>query len=260
MSICREHSIVKGDNATRVAISLKCRSWGCDHCQPMRQKQLMAELCGGSPDVAITLTTRRVPRLSPSQAAKRLSHAWRVCRLRAIRESKRNPKKHPMPFGAAPAEGWTPRPDGTVPRMVELKDHRLPFMAVVEKHLSGWPHIHLLARAGWISWQWLSEQMRDLCDGQHVHVSRIRSKSQAAGYAAKYAGKASEKFLTTKRYWQSKDYDQREDQDPKTKPLPGHGWDVWPKQVLELAYGWKELGWEIVVETYDRCECRIRSP
>lgn len=196
------------------ARAIKCRSWLCPTCFPGRKDQLVAELIGGRPNISITITQRHPRQGTDAEKAKKQSWAIRRWVERAEREAARDPRKDPLPFGAWAAP-WDREvyPHG-VPRQVELVGGRFPFQAVREKTKQGAPHCHILGRAKWISQEWLSQQMAELDDSPRVWVERIVNKGQAALYAAKYAGKAAEKFGTAKRYWKTRDYDLREAYEP----------------------------------------------
>lgn len=212
MAYCNEHTIVKGNADVQVAVSLKCRAWTCPNCFDTRKKQLIAEAAGGRPTTFLTLTTRRSDKIDPDRAAMRLSKAWRLCRLRIIRF-----------YGLS----------------------ELPFLAVVEATKAGWPHLHILMRAPYIDWEMISEWMWELCDGAQINIQRIDKHRKMTAYVAKYCGKCSHRYKHTKRYWQSQDYDLREDEDPRQKPLPGDGWEIWNKHIRTLADGWHQVGWHV---------------
>lgn len=180
MAYCNEHLAVKQEGDKSTFVSLPCRAWTCPDCAPKRKKQLTAQAIAGRPDMFLTFTVKRSLHPSDRQAAKALSYAFRLLRLRIMRKFKR-------PF---------------------------PFLAVVERHPgSKWPHIHVLARSKYISQKWLSAQMMELLKSPVVHVTRIDNPGRAAVYCSKYCSKCSEKIGTTKRYWQSKDYDLRDDEE-----------------------------------------------
>lgn len=219
MGYCRERSIVNSGDGRYAAVSLKCRAWTCPNCTDMRQKQLVAQACGGEPNTFLTLTSRVRPSLTPNEAAARLSHAWRLLRLRLMRKYK-------------------------------LK--RLPFLAVCEATKAGWPHLHILLRAPYLDWKFIKAVMQDLDDSPVIDIQRIDHKGRIAGYVAKYAGKAVHKFGTSKRYWQSQDYDLRPDADPRAKPLPGAGWEQWSWDIKRIARSWEELGWKVEWASHDK--------
>jgi len=198
MSYCRECIAVKAEGHIQTAVSLKCRSWGCELCEPRRKKQLIAEGMGGAPCTFLTLTYRARSTETPDEAAPKLTRAWRLVRLRLMR------KFH-----------W----------------RKLPFLAVMEKTENGWPHLHILLRTRYIPVKLISQYMQEIVDSPVVWIEKINNKSRAAGYCAKYCGKAANKFKTAKRYWQSRDYDLREDwkEDDDKEALGG-----WFRQSIDV--------------------------
>lgn len=152
-----------------------CKSWHCEYCAPLRQKQLMAQAADGSPNKFITLTSRYRPdEMSPAEAAQQLVHSWRM----AVQRGKR---------------------DGL------FTD--IQYIAVFELTKKGWPHLHILARSSFLSQSWLSDRMGQYCDSPVVHVRAVDSKKRAAWYVAKYTAKAPQKIDGCKRYWRTLRYD-----------------------------------------------------
>lgn len=201
MSYCREHTAVNSCEHERIAVSLACRAWTCPDCAEKRKAGLIAQAIGGNPRTFLTLTIRRDDHSNPKEAARQLAHAWRCLRLRWMRRKK---LKH------------------------------LPFIAVFEKHKSGWPHLHILMRSGYMDQKWISAQMQDLINSPVIDIRLARNAAQCAAYCAKYCGKDPEKFGHCKRYWQSKDYDQRPPNE-KQKKHPNHGtWhrEDWRIQII----------------------------
>lgn len=163
MSFCGEHSLV-GEG---VAISLPCRCWSCENCQPLKRAQLERLALAGEATHFITLTCNPDRYRSPCAAARALKAAW----VRARGKLKR------------------------------LFGERLPFLAVFEVTRDGWPHLHILARSKRsVSQGWLSEQMRKLMGAPIVHVRPARPGD------ASYIAKGPHKFGGCKRYWTSLDW------------------------------------------------------
>lgn len=227
MAYCGEHTAVKGDANVAVAVSLKCKAWTCPDCAPQRKRQLIAQGIGGQPNKFLTLTTRRVDNMTPEQAAKRLSYAWRLCRLRIMRHYKMD---------------------------------KLPFLVVMERHKSGWPHMHILLRAKWIDQKLLSNWMRELADGPTVWIEHLDKSHKAAVYCSKYCCKCTQKIGTTKRYWQSRDYDLREKPEPKVKLPPGEGWEMWPYDLVGMANRWQQMGYQVEWLSGDKITRSWREP
>lgn len=171
MPFCREQSIKASCQFGEIAAAIKCRSWNCELCAPWRQRQLQARAIEGKPNRFITITCRVGQFGSKEGNARAIAAAWRTVVLRWRRLNK-----------------W----------------HKCEYLCVFEPHISGWPHLHVLWSGHWIGWQWLRDQMIQLLNSQHVHVSRIRGEKSAAFYVAEYFSKAPTRFGTAKRYWTSK--------------------------------------------------------
>jgi len=186
--LCSEYTLVKEFGQFTEAVALPCRSWRCQHCAPIRKRQLIAKACRGQPTTLLTLTVNPHRLDSPHERAVALSHAWR--RLRRAIISKRN-----------------------------LED--LPFIAVFERHKSGEPHLHILMRAPFIPQRWIAGWMKAELGAPVVDIRRIWNPKRAAYYVAKYVGKDPERFDGCKRYWSSQDYELPDDQDPRhARPEP----------------------------------------
>jgi hypothetical protein len=250
MTYCGERTLVKG-NAQRVeATTLKCRSWTCADCQPARKAQLVAQAHRGKADTFITLTVKRSSYADPAMAAQALAHAWRIIVKRAIREAARDTTKHPYPFGANEGDHWDLDGRASWPRQVKLPKDGLQYLAVVEAHESGWPHLHILARSAWIAQDWLAEQTKELLDAHRVDIRRISKRSQINAYVAKYCGKCTHKFGTTKRYWQSGKYQLSKYEAKKTKGVIWHDVSHSTSTVHQLVNNWASIGWWFEMESY----------
>ena len=173
MTYCGEHSLVNAYRDGAVAVSLRCRSWLCDDCYERRRNQLIAEAIAGKPNTFLTLTIRRSRARSPEHAVALLADAWRKLRRKIA---------------------------------AEHNGKLAPFLLIVERHLSGWPHFHILCRMPYIDQSLLSAWMQEILDSPILWIERLRSQRGAAKYAAKYCGKCTQKIGTKKRYWKSRDY------------------------------------------------------
>lgn len=191
VSYCREHTLVKHEGTDVVAVTLKCKSWTCQECYPERRKRLIAEAIGGEPTAFLTLTIRRQVTLTANEAATRITAAWPLLLKR-------------------------------IERHYQIK--HLARFVVMEATKLGWPHLHVLIRGQWLDQRWLSAQMLELLDSPVVDIRKIDGPGRVAGYVTKYVGKATHKFGTCKRYWQSRDYDLRPAHQERPKAKPGEGW------------------------------------
>lgn len=175
---CGQGTLVKYGGPAALAVTLRCKSWGCELCRPRRQKQLMKLAADGYPDKFITLTCKPGVEATPAAAAHRLADAWR----RIVKRIKRR---------------WP--------------NNQVQYLAVFEAHQSGWPHLHILARAQYIPQKWLSAVCKELLDSPIVDIRAVKNRSMAAYYVAKYVGKAPGHFETCKRYWCTAKWRKRKD-------------------------------------------------
>lgn len=217
MPYCGETSLVKHQSNGRTVQMLRCRSWRCPDCVDGRVKRLIAEAIGGAPNTFLTLTVRAKPGDDPNTLAVKLSHAWRNLRLRAMRH-------------------------------YSLK--ALPFIAIFEATEIGMPHLHILLRCAWIDQRWLSDQMLDLLNSPIVDIRRIDNQGRVAGYVAKYCGSAPHHFGHCKRYWKSRDYEQRPERLNKEKKPHGSNGDRYPDHWQAIVHQWIELGWRVTIERF----------
>jgi len=223
---CASTTLVKYDGNERHATALRCRSWLCPDCQPVRRRQLTAEALTGSPTVFLTLTSRRSNERTADQAAKDLILAWRQIRRRLMQSRKLS---------------------------------RLPFMAIVEATQNGWPHLHILLRNIWISQKWLSDEMESRTGSPIVDIRKIDDRGRAAGYVSKYAGKAAHKFGTAKRYWRSKDWILLPTRTKPNKGLPGSKGEIELKPIGHIAAIWQAIGWPVHWHSPWKATCTIRD-
>ena len=170
---CAEWALVKVSFRGAKVLPLMCKCWTCDECRPSRTRRVVEEAKRGAPTFFITLTSRRRPDLTPSQAAQRLVVAWRKVRRDYMDEHGKG---------------------------------SIAFMAVFEATKRGWPHIHIVARCKGFQEMWLRKRMRKLIGSPVVCVRRIHDRSKIAAYCTKYIGKNPHRFAGTKRYWRSLDY------------------------------------------------------
>lgn len=188
--LCTERSLVKHEGGTLTARPLRCRCWSCDHCAPRRAKELRWQARDGKPTIFLTLTIRQGRFASPAAQAVELAKGWRMLRQYLMRQ---------------------------------LDWKKLPFLCVIEKHKSGWPHMHLLLRCTYISHKLIRDWWIERFDSPVIWINRLTSEARAAHYVTKYLAKAPEVFEGCKRYWSSQDY-----RLPKTEdPAPPQGEDVY---------------------------------
>jgi hypothetical protein len=207
--ICGDCSAVKYGTDWGIAVSLPCRSWTCSNCAPRRKRQLIRDACDGHPNRFITLTCRPRPDISPVAAARDLAHAWRLIVKRAKRQWH-----------------WA----------------KLEYLAVFERTKAGNPHLHILARCGFIPQRWLSAQMDGLTGAPNVDIRRVAYGRGLARYLAKYLGKDPQRFGTLKRYWSTQAWSQAPADDPASNPWGDGRWGFSLDSTWELLRLWESAG------------------
>jgi hypothetical protein len=213
--ICGEGSIVNQDGSSGIAITLRCRAWTCQHCRRDRKRQLINLAVAGQPNRLITLTVSPALLISPAARAKALANAWRLVVKRAKR-----------------AFGWD----------------KLDYLAVFEATKRGEPHLHILARCGYIPQAWLSHQMKALIGSPIVDIRAVKNPKHAAIYVAKYIGKAPHRFATCKRYWHTKEWDTTPPDQEERSPWGTGRWEMSDDNVMthfQRHGGWHGKAWMI---------------
>src|SRR5262249_16696808 len=102
---------------------------------------------------------------------------------------------------------------------------KLEYLVVVERHKSGWPHLHVLLRCPFLAQRWISAQGDGIPGSPVVDIRQVKNARQAARYVAKYIGKEPAQFGTSKRYWCSQ------------------GWDTGKAERVEKRLEWAHERW-----------------
>jgi hypothetical protein len=226
MSICREWLLHRQSLTHAESKLLLCRSWNCEHCQPIRKRQLMGLATSGQPNRFLTLTVNPAFEDSPEARLTALAKAWNIVCKRLRRRYKGKP---------------------------------IEFLAVVEETKRGEPHLHILLHSPFIPHDLISQYMAELINAPIVDIRSIKSSRQIANYVAKYISKKPAQFGSHKRYWQSRAYDQS---DPEPNPEPtfeGFSWHVWTHGRAFLRLFWQAQGFTLLSQTDERDYALHRS-
>lgn len=194
---------------------MRCRSWGCDICQPHRQRELIDLAQSGKPTTFITLTSNPATGFSPASRARALVDAWRQVVKRACR-------KYGYPA--------------------------IPYLCVFEATKRGEPHLHILCRVKWIDQRWLSNQMKALTGAPIVDIRQVKSQKQVALYISKYIGKEPHRFATCKRYWRTQSWRIATEPKEELDTIWTERWYTINRSLKELARLWKGIGFDVAVE------------
>lgn len=163
--LCAQGALIGIDPATMqgVVIPMLCKSWACPRCRKKKTRQWTAIAIDGKPERFITLTCDRDRFASVEHAFQVMAKAFSKLVARIRRK-----------FGS------------------------FEYIRVWELHKSGYPHLHIMQRGGYIPQKWLSETWDELGVGKIVDIRKIHRPQVTAAYVTKYMGKGlavlSEKF------------------------------------------------------------------
>jgi len=212
---CREGVLVNQGFQKARAVTLKCRAWTCPECAPDRRKQLIALIASGKPERLITFTMRPEPGESPVKHARVLVNAFQLLMRELVRTG---------------------------------RCKRLQYAAVMEAHTSGYAHLHVAQRGGFIERNYLVKRWIELTGSWNVDIRYIRNPGDCAAYLAKYMGKDPVRFGTCKRYWTTNGWD-LSGWAPHAKES---GWStIWEVRGVSIAWladMWEGMGWTVIMD------------
>ncbi|MBA7620228.1 hypothetical protein ES703_27573 [subsurface metagenome] len=134
-----------------VAVPSLCHRWDCPVCGPARMRKAKALAIAGNPERLITLTTRPKPDWGTEASVRWFRRRWQ--RLLA----------------------W-----------LRKEFSRFEYMAFIELHKSGWPHIHILTRGCYVPERMLSAKWLELTGSFKVHIQAVRNGWKGVQEATKY--------------------------------------------------------------------------
>lgn len=222
--LCSHLTALQSSPDGRTIHPIRCKRWSCPHCHEINRARVIALARAGKPRALLTLTVRSTDYETPDDAAAALKRGLRLLRLRL--------ERHP-------------------------RFSNFSFLAVFEKHKSGYPHLHLLIRSGFIPWKLLRKMWESITGSFEVDIRKIDSRGKAAFYVSKYIGKDLSAFEGCKRWWRSRDYNEgdAEDYQPEHRPRQTEAWDThfYALRFLLLHDGYS-------LEKVGRERWRIRPP
>lgn len=203
--LCGGGSLVHENPQAGVALVLRCRSWRCPDCQPVRRALVIDQAQSGDANRFVTLTVNPSCFSDPVERAEKLAAAWRI----VVKRYKR---------------AFQPR--------------EFEYYAVFEATKRGEPHLHILIRGPWIDQKWLSEQMNELIGAPIVDVRKVQNRKHLSWYLSKYVGKDLHKFGSCKRYWRTKNYVKKENLKHES-PWKGCVWKRTDELLQDVEGRWK---------------------
>lgn len=208
--LCTSQITVNANQHGGEILAVRCKRWSCEYCREVNRQRVIRIAAAAKPRALLTLTVRHTDYECPDEAAEALKRGLRLLRLRL--------KRHPM-----------------------LQNFR--FLAVFEKHKSGWPHLHLLIKGQYLPWQQLRSMWEGITGSYMVDIRRIKTNGQAAMYVAKYIGKDLSAFAHCKRWWRSTGYTEEQPEDYQAEKASG--------QWTRLTVGFYSIGPALEKAGYD---------
>ena len=163
------------DTRELVIVPVACHKWTCAYCAPQRLREAQAKARAGHPERHIVLTMRPINGLHQK---RHIAHC-----LASFRKLVALARKTYGPF---------------------------EYMASLELHKNGAPHLHILQRGTYISHNWLSKTWAKLTGNYIVHIKHLTNTRAAINEATKYLAKTARLMsdlspghtpLTTSRGW-----------------------------------------------------------
>lgn len=193
--LCTPEVSVKPDGSQGAITPVRCKRWSCEVCREVNRRKVIHKALSGHPTAMLTLTVSSKNYETPDEAAFDLKRGLVALRKRIRRK-------------------WP--------------NERLPFLAVFEQHKSGWPHMHLVIRASFISIWWLRKAWEEITGSWNVNITSLRGSTKRAAYVCKYIGKDLHSFHKCKRWWRSHDYNEPEEETEEDKEARrGWGREMW---------------------------------
>lgn len=208
--LCRERSAVKsGEGRTTISL-LHCKMWSCPFCEPRNAAALRYQIKRGHPSKFLTFTCRPPTERTPPEQAR-----WMKRKVRQAFEE------------------WRRRRPG-----IEVE-----YIAVIEAHKSGWPHVHVGARAPSLDWRELRAIWEELTGSFQVDIKKVQKQGGFAKYLAKYLTKGERVEDWGKRHWCSRGWLPDQDEDPLADSFRWFNCEIVTGTAEETAGHYHKIGW-----------------
>lgn len=216
--LCTPDLAVNSDRDNRVISPIRCKRWSCEVCREINRRKVIAFGKAGKPTAFLTLTVSNRHYETEHEAANDLKRAW--CALR-----RRLQRQYPS--------------------------SKFPFLAVFERHKSGWPHMHLLLRAPFVPVKELRRMWEEITTHSwNVNIMALGTDGLVA-YAAKYIGKDVQAFDGCKRWWRSHDFNEKRAL-TEEQQIARKSWSSWQAEIPAVISAFRILGCEVTHEGGER--------
>ena len=206
---CGSYTIEAEDNLGGVGWSGNCKCWPCPTCGPQNERRLKRWIAAGRPDRFITLSCVEGYLGCPILARERMAEVWNL----------------------------------VVRRFRRLKPtNKCEYAVICEKHLNGWPHLHIAWKGPWIDQGWLSKQMDELLQSPVVWVQRVYSYRGTIHYLTKYMTSGLHQFGSKNRYWFSQGYPRRKKERQRLHRFAITKTNRRNRSFAEMLAEWERLG------------------
>lgn len=215
--ICTAEISVKTNRLGGEIFPVRCKRWSCEHCARINRMKVVQHAVDGKPTAMLTLTVSSNHYATPEEAAADLKRGLVALRKRITRKY--------------PAE-------------------KMPFIAVFERHKSGYPHLHLLIRSRFLGVAWLRECWEEITGSWNVNITKIDPGRHFA-YVTKYIGKDVAAFEGCKRWWRSHDYDLADHELTLEEARALQGWSRLTANIDRLTFTMKLMGFKVTKDRKD---------
>jgi hypothetical protein len=208
---CGETSLLADGPNSKGICKLACNLWTCDECGPTKLAGLRKLIHAGEPTHMLTLTERPSARMTAAEQAQEQTKAWKKFYARLIRHLKLK----------GIAYCW----------------HR-------EAQKNGTSHLHILMRLPVeLKKTWIADTWKELTGSFKVDLTTISDQGGIAQYVTKHTAKEPAKFGNCKRYFATRDWDLRKDQEGEPFPDVGALYLLVQQSAAKLQHKYLCLGY-----------------
>ncbi len=179
-------------NLELVVVPSLCHRWDCPVCGPIRMRKAKAMAIAGNPERILTLTTRPKDGWTTEASVRWFRRRWQ----RLLAWLRKNFKG-------------------------------FEYMAFVELHKSGWPHMHILTRGEYVPQRMLAEKWLKLTGSYMVSIQAMRRGWKGVHECTKYCLKTARQLhdqaptlpvYTKSKKWLPDDWDDDKDEERQLTP------------------------------------------
>ena len=214
MSVCGHSILATNGSESKRACRRCCGSWWHDPCHNVRKRKVIRQVLSGNPTKFLTLTTRNPGNGNPVAEAERMSGALTIFAKRIARK---------------------------------LKIKKIEYAAFFEAHESGWPHLHIVGRWGFIKQKDLLKAWRQIVGSGGVNIIKPKTAGGVANYVSAYVGKGAHRFGTLKRYRFTRGYKLPKKHNWKPVLDRDEVWQLSAQRLADWCDALENRGWRFAI-------------